>query len=38
MALTREKTKLGIVTGVPEKDFTLFKGVPYTAPPWESCA
>ena len=33
MAITKATTKYGVVTGVPEKDYTLFKGVPYAAPP-----
>lgn len=33
VAITKAKTKYGVVTGVPEKEYTVFKGVPYAAPP-----
>jgi len=33
MPITQAKTKYGVVTGIPAKDYTVFKGVPYAAPP-----
>lgn len=33
MPITKANTKYGIAIGVHEEDFTLFKGVPYAAPP-----
>jgi para-nitrobenzyl esterase len=33
MAITEARTKFGVVTGIPEKAYTLFKGIPYAAPP-----
>jgi para-nitrobenzyl esterase len=33
MAITKASTKFGVVTGLPVEDYTLFKGVPYAAPP-----
>lgn len=33
MAIAKVKTKFGIVSGVTEDEYTVFKGVPYAAPP-----
>src|SRR5512136_1024011 len=33
MAMRIVKTKFGTIIGIPEEDYTLFKGVPYAAPP-----
>jgi len=33
MAIKKVKTEYGMITGFPEEEFTLFKGVPYASPP-----
>ena len=33
MAITKAKTNYGVVSGAPAEDYTVFKGVPYAAPP-----
>lgn len=33
MPITKATTNYGMVSGIPENEYTLFKGVPYAAPP-----
>lgn len=33
MAITKAKTKYGLVTGIPNQGYTVFKGIPYAEPP-----